>query len=181
MTTENDDQPGLDAALASGREEALRFIDQLPSDNFFQALTDYLALTLQLDNVLIGRVTGHKPETVQTVGLSVHGHPAKPVEYELAGTPCENVVGRNLCYYPLTVAQLFPSDHLLESLGVQSYLGVPLNGPTGKPLGLISVMSRNSIQNAKIIEQVLNAVKPRTEQELQALITKLEAKNKRAA
>ncbi|MFY0672817.1 MAG: hypothetical protein JXQ87_05410 [Bacteroidia bacterium] len=47
-------------------------------------------------------------------------------EYELAKTPCELVNSRGVCVYNQHVQQIFPEDHLLEEMGIESYAGVPI-------------------------------------------------------
>ena len=57
------------------------------------------------------------------------------VEYDLQGTPCQDVVRGNLCHHPAGVARAFPADRALAELGIESYLGVPLVAPDGRHLG----------------------------------------------
>jgi PAS domain S-box-containing protein len=55
-------------------------------------------------------------------------------EWELAGTPCEDVLKGNLCHHPTDVWRKFPKDQ-----GVESYLGVPLRDAGGAVLGHLAV------------------------------------------
>ena len=43
-------------------------------------------------------------------------------EYDLAGTPCEQVLGGKVCHYPKGVQELVPQDRDLVSLQAESYL-----------------------------------------------------------
>ena len=61
------------------------------------------------------------------------------IEFELAGTPCEDVVNGTLCHHPDGVASRFPRDATLAQKGVQSYLGVPLNDKDGVCMGHLAV------------------------------------------
>lgn len=61
------------------------------------------------------------------------------VEWDLQGTPCEDVVKGALCHYPEGVADRFPADKPLADMGVQSYLGVPLKSRDGVHLGHMAV------------------------------------------
>jgi hypothetical protein len=156
------------------RAELRQFVGDLPAANFFQLLAEHLTCLFKVDYVLIGRLTGHAPETIISVGLSAEGKPAGEMEYTLPGTPCENVIGRNMCYYPCNVQEMFPHDQDLKDYHVESYLGLPLNAPTGKALGLIVLMHKKTIPDAAKIEALLEEIKPVCEQELQSLI-KLES------
>jgi len=64
----------------------------------------------------------------------------EPVEYSLEGTPCTNVIAGETCHYAQDVQKLFPRDQELVTLGVVSYLAVPLKDPQGKVLGHLAAM-----------------------------------------
>jgi len=61
------------------------------------------------------------------------------VEWDLHGTPCEDVVAGSECHHPTGVSQKFPADEPLVALGIQSYLGVPLRDGQGQTLGHLAV------------------------------------------
>ncbi len=62
------------------------------------------------------------------------------VEYDLDGTPCTNVIAGETCHYAQDVQNLFPLDRDLVTLGVSSYLAVPLKDPKGKVMGHLVAM-----------------------------------------
>ena len=62
------------------------------------------------------------------------------VEYDLEGTPCTNVISGETCHYAQDVQKLFPRDRDLVTLGINSYLAVPLKDPHGKVLGHLVAM-----------------------------------------
>ena len=61
------------------------------------------------------------------------------IEWDLIGTPCEEVVRGNLCHHPSGVKDRFPEDKPLVEWGIESYLGVPLLDAEGKHLGHLAV------------------------------------------
>src|SRR5262249_23353756 len=61
------------------------------------------------------------------------------VEWDVVGTPCEDVVRGNLCHYPSGVRDRFPDDRPLVDWGIESYLGVPLCDAQGRHLGHLAV------------------------------------------
>ncbi|ALA60389.1 sigma-54-dependent Fis family transcriptional regulator [Nitrospira moscoviensis] len=63
-----------------------------------------------------------------------------PMEYDLEGTPCTNVIAGETCHYAQGVQTLFPRDSELVTLGVTSYLAVPLKDPRGTVLGHLAAM-----------------------------------------
>ena len=68
-----------------------------------------------------------------------------PFEYDLRGTPCEEVVGREISYHPSGVWQLFPEDRWLERTRIESYIAVPLFDREHRPLGHMAVMSTSPV------------------------------------
>ena len=62
------------------------------------------------------------------------------VEYSLDGTPCTKVIEGETCHYARDVQTLFPRDQDLVTLGVTSYLAVPLKDPKGTVLGHLVAM-----------------------------------------
>jgi hypothetical protein len=56
------------------------------------------------------------------------------LEYDIQGTPCENVFGND------HVQKKFPEDHWLQKNGIESYLAIPVYDPEGKPSGHLGVM-----------------------------------------
>ena len=62
-----------------------------------------------------------------------------------------------MCCYPEGVQQLFPKDHLLVEMGVESYLGMPLFDSEGNALGLLAVLHNQpmeEVSNAKLAEEL---------------------------
>lgn len=64
----------------------------------------------------------------------------EPVEFALEGTPCEDVIAGKTCHYAENVHTMFPRDHDLVTMGVTSYLAVPLKDPKGTVLGHLVAM-----------------------------------------
>jgi hypothetical protein len=70
----------------------------------------------------------------KTIGLYANGAIVHNIEYDLATTPCENVMDKKLCVYNSGVQALFPEDDLLVQMKVDSYIGIPLWDSKGSPL-----------------------------------------------
>jgi formate hydrogenlyase transcriptional activator len=76
---------------------------------------------------------------VRTLAYWARERSADNIEYDLAGTPCEEVLHGTLCHHPAGVSRKFPDDKFLAELGIESYLGVPLRGAEGEVLGHLAV------------------------------------------
>jgi PAS domain S-box-containing protein len=120
---------------------ALRAIDegtaQSTGEEFFRALVRHLAQALHVSHALIAEFSG--PSRVRTLSYWQLDRFVPNFEYDLPGTPCEDVVRGNLCHHPTGVAEAFPADRPLAEMGIESYLGVPLVGPDGRHLGHLCV------------------------------------------
>lgn len=65
-----------------------------------------------------------------------------PFEYDLAGTPCEAVLGGEICTYPTSIQALFPEDPDLVEFSSDSYVGVPILDRDGAAIGHIAALDR---------------------------------------
>ena len=72
---------------------------------------------------------------VRTLAFWGRGAIQENIEFDLAGTPCEDVIRGGLCHHPRGVREKFPRDQGLAELGIESYLGVPLLDVDGQVLG----------------------------------------------
>lgn len=142
-------------------ENTLRFIAQLGwtdrAGSFLTSLAHYLGETLGVDYVVVDRLS-ETPGVAETVALYAKGEIVPNMTYPLKGTPCENVMGKRLCFYSQKVQSLFPADCLLVEMGVDSYAGIPLWDASGKGIGLIAVMDHKPMLDEEAVTQILQLV-----------------------
>ncbi|MDH3972825.1 MAG: PAS domain S-box protein [Deltaproteobacteria bacterium] len=150
-------------------ENALSFVAQrgwrTNGENFFEALSRYLAHALGVDYAFIARLIDD--EHAATVALFARGEIVENFEYALEGTPCKEVVGRKTCIYPENIQELFPEDEMLVTMGIESYVGVPLWGTKGQSIGHVAVMDGRPLHNIKSAETLLHVVAARASGELE--------------
>jgi PAS domain S-box-containing protein len=110
----------------------------------FAALTAFVARELDCEFALVGRLVDGGAR-VRTLSVHADGAEAPAFTYELAGTPCEGVIGGGSgCFLPSGVQQRFPADAMLVPMGVQSYAGLPLFGSDGRVIGLLAALGRRA-------------------------------------
>jgi GAF domain-containing protein len=81
---------------------------------------------------------------VRTLAFWAGDHFDENFEYAIAHTPCEKVLAGELYHCPDRVAERFPLHKTdLESLGVESYLAIPVTSASGQVLGHLAVMDRH--------------------------------------
>jgi PAS domain S-box-containing protein len=135
---------------------------------FFYALARFLAEDLGMDFVCIDRLEGDGL-TAQTVAVWCDGHFQDNISYALKDTPCAEVVDRQICCYPASVCKLFPNDQVLQELRAESYAGVTLLSHTGRPIGLIAIISREPMGDRRLAENILKMVAVRAAGEMERL------------
>src|SRR5947199_1783060 len=105
---------------------------------FFQSLVRHLAAAVGTRYAFVAEFAGGT--MARTLAFWFRDHIADNIEWDVTGTPCEDVVRGNLCHHPAGVSQQFPADRLLVGWGIESYLGVPLCDARGRHLGHLAVL-----------------------------------------
>ncbi len=123
---------------------ALRAIVEAASrtsgEAFFQAFVRNLARAVDAHYAFVAEFASPEVNTrARTIAVWARDRFADNFEWELAGTPCEEVVQGNLCHHPSGVRQKFPQDESLVRWGIESYLGAPMRDSAGKVFGHIAV------------------------------------------
>src|SRR5690242_21474952 len=120
-------------------QETLRIVTEataaVSAAEFFSSLARHLARALMVRYVFIAECTDETRKEVRTMTFWAGEKFAPDVQFSLRGTPCERVVGGEVCCYPERLQALFPEDTGLVTLKAESYLGVPLRGSSGEILG----------------------------------------------
>jgi hypothetical protein len=104
---------------------------------FFQSLVGHLAAAVGTRYAFVAELAGST--RARTLAFWFRDWIADNIEWDVIGTPCEDVVRGNLCHHPAGVSQRFPDDRLLVEWGIESYLGVPLRDPQGTVFGHVAV------------------------------------------
>ena len=106
--------------------------------DFLRELVKHVAAALGIRYAFVGYLL---PESrIRTLAFWKGDGYLDQVEYSLDGTPCIKVIQGETCHYAQGVQQLFPRDQDLVTLGVTSYLAVPLKDPKGQVLGHLVAM-----------------------------------------
>ncbi|MEB3338132.1 MAG: GAF domain-containing protein, partial [Leptolyngbyaceae bacterium] len=152
-------------------EEAIRYIAKGVASGtgeaFFHSLVHYLAAILEVDIAMVGTLDTPDATYAKTVALYVDGELQPNLEYDLADTPCSQVLSSQLCHYPDRVQELFPNDTSLQKAGIQSYIGIPLLDGNGQRIGLIAALARRPIPPSEVIDEILRIFAARAAAELE--------------
>ncbi|BAV32567.1 diguanylate cyclase [Sulfuricaulis limicola] len=142
-------------------------LSALYGERYLHSLTQYLTKTLGMEYAFVGELASDRKETVNVVSACLDGKTQDSFSYSLIDTPCQQIISRGASAYPRKVQKLFPRDRYLVDIGAECYVGVPLFGSSGQPLGMISVIGRHPLRNREMVESVLQVVAARTGTELE--------------
>lgn len=133
---------------------------------YFRTLVEHLAGALQVEYALVGERTA-AGDRIRTLAVWTGGRLADNFEYELAGTPCAEVLEHHSCQVTQGAHACYPEDRKLQQLGIESYVGLPLLDGRGQPLGLLAVMDRRPFREANITEPLMRIFALRAATELE--------------
>ena len=107
--------------------------------SFWSPLVRHLAPTIGVNHAFVAEFAGVATR-VRTLANWGDGEILPNVEYDLVGTPCEDVVRGGLCVITrLASTRNFLSIEISKTKGIESYLGVPLLDGEGNVLGHLAV------------------------------------------
>lgn len=161
----------IDITERKDSEEALlhiaKGVSAATGETFFRQLAEHLADALHADYAFVGELMGQTADRIRTTAVFGSGRILDNFEYDLAHTPCANVVGQEICSYPTGVQKEFPEDVLLQQMGIDSYVGTPLFATSGQALGLMVVLFKTALKDSRAAESMLRIFAARAAAELE--------------
>lgn len=139
---------------------------------FFNDLNNYITQNLGVDYSFIGTFIPNNKNRIKTISLSFKGKIIDNIEYDLKGTPCENVINKNFCIYQDNVFNLFPEDLFLKEFGIRGYVGTPIFSNDGQVIGIFVLLSEKPIFYTKMVENVVRVVSQKISSDLEKLKVK---------
>lgn len=115
--------------------------------------------------VIVGRRSTFSQQ-VKTVANIIDGEATDNFTYDLADTPCEDVMDDSLCCFANNVCELYPKDHLLIDAGVKGYVGAALIDENERPVGVINCCFDTPVPNTEFTMRLLRWVQPRISSEI---------------
>ena len=134
--------------------------------DFFSHLTKSLC---QICNVSYGVVVcfdEDRPMIGSTLAFANRDLLLENVDYDIRGTPCEQIYFGGYCHFESGLIEQFPGDSMLVDLGIEAYMGLPLFSCKGRVIGLIALLHKDRITDAVSVETLLRIVGLRVAAEL---------------
>jgi PAS domain S-box-containing protein len=141
----------LDITDRKRHEQALQSLVDCTREtgsDFFGGLVKALAESLRMRCTFVCEIMPGERQRARSMAVCFDGRPAPGFEYELEGTPCEDVARKKTCEYRSGVRSLFPRDVLLEELGAESYMGTPLRAADGRVIGLLGAVDTRPMEGS---------------------------------
>ncbi|MCH8149688.1 MAG: CHASE domain-containing protein [Planctomycetes bacterium] len=152
-------------------EETLRLVVEGTSSvvgaGFYQALVQRLASVFTVRFAFVSRFDPLIEGNAQLLAMWEKDGFAEPFEYDMRGTPCEQVAEKNLCYFAAGVQALFPEDRWLQEAGIESYLAIRLLDSASNPIGHLGVMDTEPMSDVGSRVSILHVFAARAAAELE--------------
>ena len=152
--------------LTAALREAALAVSTAEGERVFEQLVAALARILKVEFALISVYVEPARTHLRTLATFFDGKLARNIEYPVAGTPCEQAIGRSFGYYPKGVARQFPHDAVLIERAIEGYAATTLHDEHGAPMGALTVMSHGEMAEAATAEAVLNIFAARISAEI---------------
>ena len=137
----------------------------------FAELLREVTASLGAASGLVAIFTDETQTSVRTIASIVDGRLLASFEYELAGSPCEQVTGTEFRHVASGIAAQFRTTSLFAAKGMDSYAAYPLCDSHGERLGLLAAMDRGPLTDVALAEAVLKIVGNRIAAELEQQTT----------
>lgn len=135
---------------------------------FFPRVVEAMGRLLAVKYVFVGKLLTAE-HRVRTVAVWAGDRLGENIEYDLAATPCNNVMNLGVCVYPRDVRSMFPEDELLQQMGVDSYVGVPLIGASGQSIGILVVLHDKPLVDTVSMRRLMELFAVRASTEFQRI------------
>lgn len=157
----------LDQAQATHRLALV--VARPPSDELLSELMLELSAALQAAAAFVSTFSDDSRHRLRTQAMCLDGALLPNFEYDVAGSPCEAVIGHKFRFVPCGVlAQIDPRSDFAAA-GLDAYAAFPINDSHGAPLGVVAVMHRRPVADGDTAhtEALLNIVAARLASELE--------------
>ncbi|MGM3307045.1 response regulator [Anabaena sp. WFMT] len=134
---------------------------------FFRSLVRYLAEVLQVRYAFVTRFIDSAKMRACTLAFWAGEDFGENFEYDLAETPCQQILSGEVVFYPHSIQSFFPHHQHLIELEVESYLAIPLNDSMGKIVGYLKVLDTKPMINNQTTELIVRIFAARAGAELE--------------
>lgn len=147
-------------------ETMVRATSSLFGQTFFDTLTKELAHLLEVECVIIGRISPAR-DRIQTLSFFSNGRIAVPAEVPFSGSILENFQEQGSLFIPSGFRQRFPDFHFLQGIEVESYMGIALFNAAHELVGVMCVIHSKPLPNDELARSILAIFADRARTEIE--------------
>jgi len=136
-------------------------------ERFFATMVEQLAKCLGTRYALVGEIVAQDPGRVRGLAFWNGDGLGAPIDYDLAGAPCEKAHGEGFCLFPRDVARLFPEDRALTEWGIEFYAGICLRDELGRAVGILCALHPRPLEEIPHIKEIFSIFSNRTAAEIE--------------
>ncbi|MBL9138624.1 MAG: PAS domain S-box protein [Verrucomicrobiales bacterium] len=138
-------------------------------EDFFRTIARSVSETLRVKYVFIGMLPLAGAPRVQTLAVWAGDRFAPNFSYALAGTPCFEILGRDVVIHPKDLSSRYPGVTDLLDGDAQSFLGLPLWDARGQVHGILSILHNAPFEPSTAQLDMLRILAARAGSELDRL------------
>ncbi len=162
---------GEDITERRRKSEQIEVISRLSActigDDYFHSLVESLVDVLHLKVAFVAEFEANDPATARSLAIRIDGKHSENIQWELRGTPCEQVANGEWVFVGSGVQQAFPDDRWLSEHNLESYVGVPMLSSRGEVMGHIGIMDAKPMHDRELHGNLLRIFAQRAAAELE--------------
>jgi PAS domain S-box-containing protein len=132
-------------------------------DDFLRNLVRRVAEAMGVHHAFVSELLPQ--QRIRTLAFWSNGSIVDNIEYDLPGTPCQEVIGGNICHIPSGVQRIYAP----REAGIESYLGVALKSQSGEVLGHLCAFDEEPMPDEPRLLFILQIFAARAGAELERL------------
>ncbi len=160
-----------DIAERKRGEETLRHIGMGLSAatgvEFLKSLVQELSRALRTEYAFVVELHRKGDRLSSTLTLAEKGRMLSCGQFEISGSACGDVLQSGFRAYIGGARARFPDDGLLEGLGVDTFVAMPLLDHCGQPVGVMGVLDHKRLDAVQVIESTLQIFAARAGAEIE--------------
>ncbi|MBW7888218.1 MAG: PAS domain S-box protein [Bacteroidetes bacterium] len=135
-------------------------------NHVLQHLVRNLYEVLNMKVILLGLLSEDKT-TIETLSVQINGKAVDNFQYEVEGSPSEQVLEKGFICFEKYAAENFPDAVLMNSHHIESYLGMALVGNSGENIGALIICDDKKFENIQNLQSIVSLFAHRAAYEIE--------------
>lgn len=141
--------------LTDALKQAALAVSSAQGEGVFDTLVQALARILRVEYAVVSVYVEPDRTHLRTLATWLDSAPGRNYMYPIAGSPCEDAMGRDFAFLGSGVQARFPRNAELVQHAIEAYSAVTLTDAHGRAIGVLAVMSRSPMKFPGLVESML--------------------------